>query len=551
MCPSCRNSYCPSFLPRSSPLVPSQSPCYSSLASHKRLSFTRILPLSDLATSDLLHRCETIRAQLRQAGLFPSLPGQDSASGPAATATTWRIAVAPFPLTNDQLDFFHQLGPQLLAFYRALNRLYTDSVRGLQPAWVASYLDQGKPEGLLTYSRMKRFRDQLPAVIRPDIIPTQDGMVITELDSVPGGIGITGALTEIYSQCLSVNDHVSEHASSTSTPYPLPLTPHLLKIVGGSEGMVHGFASMLRAQIAQHRGCIAILISEEAKDYRPEMKWLASRLRVMGLDAYCVEPRQIRFSEEGLRIAGEGTDQPIALIYRFYELFDLPNIPKSELVQYAIKKDRVAVTPPYKPALEEKLAFALLHHPALRPFWEQALGRDVFLHLAAVMPRTWILDPAPIPPSATIPGLALGERVVMNWRDLATATQKERHFVIKPSGFSELAWGSRGVSVGHDMPQSEWAEAIEKALTSFHQTPYILQEFHKGRLYELDYFDPISGEMNRMSGRARLSPYYFMSGERAELAGILATICPADKKVIHGMKDAIMAPCAIAHGANV
>ena len=49
-----------------------------------------------------------------------------------------------------------------------------------------------------TYSRMKRFRDQLPAVIRPDIIPTQDGMVITELDSVPGGIGMTACLSALY-----------------------------------------------------------------------------------------------------------------------------------------------------------------------------------------------------------------------------------------------------------------------------------------------------------------------------------------------------------------
>ena len=492
----------------------------------------RILPLSDLATSNLLHRCAIIRDQLRQAGLFPSLPGQASASDVAAATTTWRIAVTPFPITKDQLDFFHQLGPQLLSFYRALNRLYLDSVRGLQPAWVAGYLDQGKPEGLLTYSRMKRFRDQLPSVIRPDIIPTQDGMVITELDSVPGGIGLTGALAEIYS-------------SASPTPYPLPLTPPL-EIVGGSEGMVREFAAMLKNQLAQHTGCVAILISEEAKDYRPEMTWLAARLRAIGLDAYCVEPPHIRFTEEGLRITSEGMDQPIALIYRFYELFDLLNIPKSELVQYAIKKDRVAVTPPYKPALEEKLAFGLLHHPALRPFWEQTLDRDVFLHLTAIMPRTWILDPAPIPPSATIPGLAIGGRAVMNWHDLVTATQKERHFVIKPSGFSELAWGSRGVSVGHDMPQNEWAGAIDKALASFPHTPYILQEFHKGRLYELDYFDPVRGEMNRMSGRARLSPYYFVSGEKTELAGILATICPADKKVIHGMKDAVMVPCAVA-----
>ena len=350
---------------------------------------TWILPLSDLATSDLLHRCAIIRDQLSHAGLFPSLPGQASAPGVVTATTTWRIATTPFPLTKDQLEFFHQLGPQLLSFYRALNRLYTDSVRGLQPAWVAGYLDQGKPESLLTYSRMKRFRDQLPAVIRPDIIPTHDGMMITELDSVPGGIGLTGALTEIYS-------------------HPLPLTPHPLEIVGGPEGMVRGFAAMLRSQLAQHTGCVAILISEEAKDYRPEMTWLAARLRAIGLDAYCVEPRHIRFTEEGLRITNEGMDEPIALIYRFYELFDLLNIPKSELVQYAIKKDRVAVTPPYKPALEEKLAFALLHHPALQPFWEQALSREVFLHLATIMPRTWILDPAPIPPSATVPGLAIG-----------------------------------------------------------------------------------------------------------------------------------------------
>lgn len=489
---------------------------------------TRILPLSDLSTSDLLHRCTIIRDQLSHAGLFPALPGQDVAPGAASTTTTWRIATTPLLLTKDQLDFFQQLGPQLLSFYRALNRLYADSLRGLQPAWVAGYLDQGKPEGLLTYSRMKRFRDHVPAVIRPDIIPTQDGMIITELDSVPGGIGMTACLSGLYAG--------SEAAG--------------LSLLGGPEGMVHGFAAMLKSQLAQRTGCVAILMSEEAKDYRPEMTWLATKLRAIGLDAYCVEPRHIRFTEEGLRLTSEGMDQPIALIYRFYELFDLLNIPKSELVQYAAKKDRVAVTPPYKPALEEKLAFALLHHPVLHPFWEQALGREVFLHLTTIMPRTWILDPAPVPPSATIPGLAIGGRAVTNWRDLATATQKERHFVIKPSGFSELAWGSRGVSVGHDMPQNEWAGAIDKALASFPQTPYILQEFHKGRLYDLDYFDPVTGEMNRMSGRARLSPYYFVTGETIELAGILATVCSADKKVIHGMKDAVMVPCAVAKNAS-
>ena len=50
-----------------------------------------------------------------------------------------------------------------------------------------------------------------------------------------------------------------------------------------------------------------------------------------------------------------------------------------------------------------------------------------------------------------------------------------------------------------------------------------------------------------MKGRARLCPYYFVSGEgdaaRPQLGGVLATICPPDKKIIHGMTDAILAPC--------
>jgi hypothetical protein len=51
-----------------------------------------------------------------------------------------------------------------------------------------------------------------------------------------------------------------------------------------------------------------------------------------------------------------------------------------------------------------------------------------------------------------------------------------------------------------------------------------------------------------MQGRVRLCPFYFVAGEgdsaRAELGGILATICPADKKIIHGMEEAILAPCS-------
>jgi hypothetical protein len=40
----------------------------------------------------------------------------------------------------------------------------------------------------------------------------------------------------------------------------------------------------------------------------------------------------------------------------------------------------------------------------------------------------------------------------------------------------------------------------------------------------------------------RLCPYYFVADGKAKLSGALATIVPADKKLLHGMRDAILAP---------
>lgn len=455
------------------------------------------------------HRCAFMSEALVKANLF------ESSQNPQ-----WRISPTPFYLEREDVSFFESLGAHLLRFYQVLNRLYLESLKGTQPAWVHEYLDQGKPPALLEYGRMKRFRDFLPDVIRPDVIPTESGMAITELDSVPGGIGTTAVLSEAYT---ALGD----------------------TIVGGIQGMAEGFASMLRTRMGNSSGCVAIIVSDEAEDYRAEMAWIASNIKEHGIEAYGVHPRNLRFTEESLFIVTPSGEKPVALIYRFYELFDLKNIPKSELIMYSAKKGRVEVTPPYKPWMEEKLAFALLHHPMLESFWSKALGTDTCETLNRLMPKTWVLDPRPVPPSAVIPDLLMDGSAVSDWRQLSQATQRQRQYVIKPSGFSELAWGSRGVVIGHDIPQTEWASALDHGLEAFKTSPHILQEFHKGRQHDMTYFDERTKELVPMSGRVRLSPYYFVAGNKAKLGGILATVCPKDKKVIHGMRDAILAPCAV------
>src|SRR5213594_726774 len=476
-------------------------------------------PPTELLPATSREHSRRVRTRLMEAGLHDG--------------ATWRISPTPFLLTSADLSAIQSLGPHLLRFTHALNRLYYESVHGAQPTWVADYLDQGKPPDLIAYARMNRFHTALPGVIRPDLILTEDGFMISELDSVPGGIGLTGCMGQAYADL----------------GWPT---------IGGSDGMVSGFARMIRSvNTDQSKFSLAIVVSEESKDYRPEMLWLAARLREAGVPAQTVSPDDVIFTEEGLFLAGP---IPITALYRFFELFDLKNIPKSELITYAANKGCLALTPPMKPWLEEKMAFALVHHPALEPFWSHELGADTFELLHRWMPKTWILDPRPVPPHAIIPGLTVEGRSVSDWKALATLSQKGRRFVIKPSGFSELAWGSRGVSVGHDLPQTEWAAALEAALASFHQVPRILQEFRKGRRVAVSYHDPAKDEIVPMPGRVRLSPYYFIAGEvgaegasagppsakSVELAGILATVCPLDKKLIHGMPEAVMAPCALA-----
>src|SRR5438067_725878 len=99
--------------------------------------------------------------------------------------TEWRISPAPFLLEPKLVKEIEFLGRVLLQFYRAVNLLYRRSVEGKQPAWIAGWLDQGKPREIVELQRSLAFKNDWPRVIRPDLLLTDSGLIVTELDSVP------------------------------------------------------------------------------------------------------------------------------------------------------------------------------------------------------------------------------------------------------------------------------------------------------------------------------------------------------------------------------
>ena len=111
---------------------------------------------------------------------------------------------------------------------------------------------------------------------------------------------------------------------------------------------------------------------------------------------------------------------------------------------------QIRLTPPPKPVFEEKLLFALLWNRNLREFWRRELGDAFFRRLQGHVPYSWVVDPVPLPPHAAIPELNLTD-----WQQLKSLSQRERELILKVSGFSEHAWGARGVYLGSDLSTAD------------------------------------------------------------------------------------------------
>lgn len=461
------------------------------------------------------------------------------AAQPLFEAKTWQLSPAAWPLSPEQIAQLEAIGAACFEFQQALEPLYLRSAAGrnllrnkpLLAPWVADYLDRGKPPALVAHARDPRNRGAFPTVLRPDLLLTDEGFVLTELDSVPGGIGLTAFLNRLY--------------GGAGDP----------AVLGQGDAMLRNFhASLAALRPGARNPAIALVVSDEAATYRPEMQWLALQLQLQGKRVFCLAPEDIFPLENALFFDIEGNPEKIDVLYRFFELFDLENIRTQRFIFEAWQAGEVAIAPPMRPFQEEKLTLALFHHHLLQDYWAEALsGRSLSL-LRSLIPPSWIMDPAPLPPGAVLDGPRAAGRPLNDWRDLMQASQKERDLIIKISGYHETAWGARSVVLGSDSSREEWQQGVERAIALAPTNLHVLQAYRKPRrarhpLYRAEEGGgvPVAREQD---GRLRLCPYYFLIEGKPRLSGALATFCPPDKKIIHGMQDAALLPCRVAAPAG-
>lgn len=433
---------------------------------------------------------------------------------PLFNGKSWRIALEPWRFSPEVTAELSAIGQATLAFYRAQEKLYLASAFGksllrnktLLAPWVAELLDRGKPDRLICHQRSRALTGKFPTVLRPDLLITERGFSLTEFDSVPGGIGLTAFLSRLYN-C--------------------------------GNAMAEEFWKTLTRENPSAK--IAVAVSDESATYRPEFEWLAETLcRECGAEIFVCNPNELRMNGNGVFLGRVRID----VVYRFFELFDLKNFSDAEKLMEAVESGKVSVTPPMRAFQEEKLSLALFHHPTLKPFWLETLGAGNFAVLQKIIPETWILEPVEnLPPGA----LLWAPLPIRDWSELKNRSSRERNWVLKSGGFDENAWGARSVTVGNDVSQGEWNSALDAALASGRQNKlYVLQDFKKPICRDFEIFND-AGVPETMAGRVRICPYYFLkNNETVHLAGALATVCPADKKIIHGMSSASLAPCRFA-----
>ena len=396
----------------------------------------------------------------------------------------WRWSDQPWTLDPEEVRWLEGLGKKLAVFQRAADKLYRASVAGDEFRWVSEWLDLGKPEEVIRVGRDAK--GVLPRVIRPDLIRTESGWALTEIDSVPGGVGLTAWLQEEYSKMG-------------------------YSILGGPKGM-----RSIGEEILGEQG--EVVISEEAGDYRPEWEWLVGKDRVKDAETY---------------------QQKKGAAYRFFEMFDWMRF---EGIRNS-KEVGVKWEAPLKAYLEEKLWWALFWMKPLEGWWRKELGEGYFKELRGLVPRAWPLRPMDLPPEGVLPELG-----IQSWSELEGFSQKARELVVKISGFSPRAWGSKGVFLGSDHPKERWVQEVRRALGEWSQQPHLLQKFEHPVSVAHPVWNEERGEMIDGKWRLRLCPYYLVTGEKVELKGALATLCPTDKKLIHGMEEAVLVPVGTKKG---
>lgn len=374
----------------------------------------------------------------------------------------FRVSPFPLDLSPQETQELLRIGRDIVEFIDAADELYrTDGD-------LKKLLDRGKPD-LLKTGRLAHY-----LFVRPDVIITQEGFSVCEIETSPFGLALAELLNRAYR-------------------------------FAGFETLIPD--DMLTKFMREHtpdRG--NLVYSQHTASYSGQLQFLADKV-LSGNDR--------RWSVEQ---AGSVLDMTSPALYRaFYQHECLDDPAVDNIMQFYAGRQTPEVIPSFTPHMEEKALLALIWDKRWEEFFVKQLGISSVEHLRKVIPPTWIVGQERF----FLPGLPDG---VESTEGLALLFKSKRNFVLKQSGFGSGGSWAEGVSFLQEKSVVKAQELLHNAVEDS-SSLYVIQEFRKAE--ERRMFDEGDGSLlTEMSARIRLTPYFSMVERNyGQLIAIKATGC--------------------------
>lgn len=385
----------------------------------------------------------------------------------------FRVSPEPLRLSPEQATEIDAIGKDITCFYLAAEELYrTDES-------VQELLNTGKPEVFLADHPAQYL------FVRPDMIITDRGFAVCEVETSPFGL----ALAEILNRGYRDAGFETMVANGTLTDYIQGTTP--------TEG--------------------TIVYSKKTQSYAGQMAFLADNV-FSGQDRTWIAEKAEDVDPEGQNAT-----------YRGFYLAEYMTDPAVRLLLEANLSNEQTLLPSPTPHLEEKAVLSLIWDSRFERKLRAQLGDASYNHLREVIPPTWVVGQE----KYFAPGLPNGYESSV---DLVNLSRNKRAFVLKSSGFSATSSWAEGVHFlgkkSVEVDEQRLREA-ESNTTSLH----VIQAFHRGAVHAMQYID--RDEIIPMSALIRLTPYFAFDGTRTgDLVAIKATGCE-NTDFIHASSSSI------------
>lgn len=390
----------------------------------------------------------------------------------------FRLSPEPLILTKDQFRDIKRIGVEVVSYFWAAQELYLTDPRAQM------LLDKDIPEELCG---KKKFNFLF---LRPDLILTDRGFKLCEIETSPFGLALADILNRAY------------RSANMETAVETEKLRNYLQLHTPRQGLV--------------------VDSSKTKAFRGQMRYLAEKL----LSHATRRKWSVADVSDSLR-----TDESI---WRAFYLgdFNQDMSVKQFMLNRLTKLDTTHHVPGLFPQMEEKVLLSLIWDKRFKAYFRKRLGAPSVEFLQGLIPHTWVLGHEEHflhdLPGKTVSTLAL-----------AGLGKHERTYVLKASGFGKSpSWGE-GVTFLHKISGTRAASTIRDALDSTGH--FVVQKFREGVKLKTSYME--HGMIIPFEGRLRLTPYF--DTDKGDLLTMKATL-RANTELIHASTDSINTAVAVA-----